>query len=445
MPALPYNKKRRYLSGIDWTIGAINAYMESTGGAGNHSSLVFELAGRLSEVLLRERLEYLHGAIPLLSGRRKRDFANLAPYWEPGTIVSRSFSIDILDAESASEIAEILKKRLNRPFAEPDEHLAFLLLRGKNSDVLVMTFDHMVLDARGAELFSRLLSGADDSTARGAIGVIKTTDSPGLRNWAAKFDAGRFTQRKIIAMTKNGGCAAISDARVGQLNATPRLSFHSYAFSSDTTRKIEADAERAAGYMMETVYLLAATALSLRDSMSLLDGKESEWLFVPVPIDLRNRSSAPFKLLLFNHFSFLFYHFEISAKTTLESLCRELRNQTMELISNEFPEKMGAATRLGRIFPFPLIRRFMRIPFEGKMASFVFANVGDGAPTNDILGVEVESIRHMPRIPTPPGLGVFFGRSGGRLNLSITCDDANLPSELGEKLLREVVAKLTNT
>jgi hypothetical protein len=86
MPALPYSKKRYYLSGIDWIIGAINSYMRSVSPAGNHSSLVIELDAPPEAEKLTQRLDSIFSALPPLSGRTARDRLNLCPYFrvKPG-------------------------------------------------------------------------------------------------------------------------------------------------------------------------------------------------------------------------------------------------------------------------------------------------------------------------------------------------------------------------
>ncbi|MCK5845297.1 MAG: hypothetical protein KAG97_11360, partial [Victivallales bacterium] len=296
---LPYNSERYYLSGMDWIIGALNDYMLSTGAAGNHSSLIITLAGHIPERIITSRIIEALTEIPLLSGRLKRDFANLAPFWKPGKAGGeRGAVLETVPAESDAELSEILAERLNRRFQKDDEHIAFLLVRKSDHDVLIMTFDHRILDARGAESFLHLL--ADGGLE--SVGRIKTTDAPELREWSAKFAAGREIQREIIRMSKLNGCRAFMDGRVGRLANRPELKTAFQALTESETSKFDTVSERIAGYMMETVYLLAVSALTL---YKLGGSREREWFFVPVPIDLRGRGGDPLRETLFNHFSFL--------------------------------------------------------------------------------------------------------------------------------------------
>lgn len=441
MPSLPYSRKRYYLSGMDWIIGALNSYMLSTLTAGNHSSLVVELSGRISEPLLRAKLNNIFNSIPLLSGRLKRDFVNLAPYWFPGKPGGDSgFSFDVFSSGSSEEFKDALTKMLNRSFRSESEHFAFLLIQRDEVDVLVMTFDHRVLDARGAETFLNLLSGEGEEPSSDLIDQIQIVDAPELRDWSAKFAAGRDVQRKIIKMSKSAGCHVAMNGRVGRSIKPPALSCEFHKFTASETSKIEAKAEHVAGYMMETVYLLAISALALHEASA---PERKEWFFVPVPIDVRRQVNGSGRKMLFNHFSFLFFHFEVSPDSSVESLASEIRGQLHAQIAEEFPEKMIASSYLGRIFPNRLMRQFMRLPFDGKMATFVFANVGAGDPPDEILGESLKSIQHMPRIPSPPGLGVFFNRYSGGLHLTLTADDVNLSTELSRDVFKKIVDSLS--
>jgi hypothetical protein len=237
-------------------------------------------------------------------------------------------------------------------------------------------------------------------------------------------------------MTKNAGCHVLMEGRVGRAITRPELSSSFHTFTAAETSEICAESERVAGYMMETVYLLAVSALALH-AASAPDRRE--WFFVPVPIDVRGQGDGMWRKILFNHFSFLFFHFEVSPESSIESLAREIRGQLHAQIAEEFPEKMNRASYLGRIFPNCLMRQFMRLPFNAKMATFVFANVGVGNPPTEILGESVESIRHMPRIPSPPGLGVFFSRFSDHLNFTLTLDEANISSDLSERVFDKII------
>ena len=438
MPALPYSKKRYYLSGIDWIISAINSYMRSVSPAGNHSSLVIELDAPPEAEKLTQCLDSIFSALPPLSGRTARDKLNLCPYFrvKPGAGGNYQFAEHEVKDDGSFNL--LLDTILNTPFPDEKTHLMFSLIKfGAETcelrSFLVMTFDHRILDARGAELFLNLLAemGNDKLTAR--LKRIKITDAPELRDWNKQFDAGRKVQRKIISLTQDG-CFCPSEFTMNNImpRKTPNLTHYFRTFSEQETEVLLENAEKKAGYMMETPYLLAAAALTVH---KIFAGGKTENYFVPVPIDVRAKGDES-RLLLFNHLSFLFFYFKISHATTEDELICELRRQLFIQIGEDFPDLMIKAANPGRIFPFFFLKKVMRYPMQGKMSSFVFANVGESSCTGgDIASCGIRNIMHMPRIPTPPGLGLFFSRFNGKMNMTVTADNSALPKGTAEQVI----------
>ncbi len=440
MPALPYSKKRYYLSGIDWLIGTINDYMLSSTHAGNHSTLVLELSKTISKDDLCCSLEKIYSFLPVLSGMTARDLINLAPYWKVPSGSSNNYDIEEFELCSEGNFDEELIAVLNRPFSSSKTYLSFTLLNSQSKKNLLMTFDHRILDARGAELFLDLLSSRTDEELIFRISEIKTTDSPHLKEWGEKFAAGRTVQRKIIAFSKEG-CFSNSKYNMKNLPASKKANLKPAFghFSKSETSTILKDAEGKAGFMMETPFLLSLTALAFHEITNY--GKSAKY-FVPVPIDMRTKGEEA-KRTFFNHLSFLFFYFEITPETTVDDLICEIRKQFFSQIEEGFPEEMIKAAYPGRIFPFLLLKWAMKLPFDAKNCSFVFSNVGTSSFNNDnILGSKVNNIHHMPRIPTPPGTGIFFNRFDDKMNLTVVSDQNVTDDNFGEELKSRIVDKI---
>ena len=437
MPALPYSKKRYYLSGIDWIIGALNSYMCSTTSVGNHSTLILELDSPLVEGTLIERLDFVCSAIPMLSSVIVRDRINLAPYFRYSKPKGRLYDFYSSAFSEDRELDGAFQVVLNRPFSVEKRYLSFSLLSSPARSLLLMTFDHRLLDARGAELFLNLLAEQSEENLQNALREIKIVDAPQLRKWSDQFESGRTVQRKIITLTEQG-CFSPAKFTMKTIpeNYAANLVPSFYSFSDRERMEIEKKYEKAAGFMMETPYLLSVAAMAV---FNLSGCREKRDFFVPVPIDMRRRGEGG-KRTFCNHLSFLFFYFYIQPDMSLEELVAVIRKQLFTQIAEEFPENMIKAAYPGRIFPFWLIRRFMRFPFAGKMSSFVFANVGGTSfDAENILGVAVKKLQHMPRIPTPPGVGIFFNQYRQRLNLTVTSDQNALDDKFGERLKDSIV------
>jgi hypothetical protein len=442
MPSLPYSKKRYYLSGIDWIIGALNSYVHTTTSVGNHSTLILELSGKLSESVLKERLDTIFDAFPMLYARIVRDWVNLAPYFKVSSKSMKRYDFRVIESVSDDNYDAECRFVLNSPFSSGNIYFSFTLISCELRNVFLMTFDHRILDARGAELFLNLLADLPDESLRTSLNNIKSTDAPQLRAWSNKFAAGRTVQRKIISLTEEG-CYTPSKYTMNDIPKTKgdNLLASFFHFSESQTMRILAESEKEAGFMMETPYLLAVTSLA----MYRISGScESLKYFVPVPIDMRKKGEEA-RHTFCNHLSFLFFYFEITPETGLKELICEIRRQLFMQISEEFPEDMIKAAYPGRIFPFWFLRRAMKFPFNGKMSSFVFANVGVSSfSAGNIVGTDVDCLYHMPRIPTPPGVGIFFNRYNNHLHLTVTSDKNALRSKFGSDLKDEISNSLLN-
>ena len=77
---LPYSRKKRYLTGIDWVIAALDRMSRRATGGSNASQIVLELNGPFDAQRFARAMTEFAGLFPVLNGRSTRDW-NLAPYW----------------------------------------------------------------------------------------------------------------------------------------------------------------------------------------------------------------------------------------------------------------------------------------------------------------------------------------------------------------------------
>lgn len=415
---LPYFKSRYYLSGIDWIISAIDYYMRLTTPAGNHSTLIIQLEKPCQETELKKRLEKIFTAIPLFNAYQGRDIFNLAPYWKTPKKEPILPQINLFECNTTEKLAETKEKILNQAFESKKDHLIFTIISGKQGNFLMLTFDHKLFDARGAEIFLNLISDQEETNA--LLSQIKTTDSPKLKDWNKKFDAGRDIQRHLIELSQNEYIALSGHSMTNPPRKKgPNLTSQTIIFSKQKTETILAKSEKMAGFMMETPFLLGICSLAIHEIIS--PDKDASYS-VPMPLDMRKPGSEMQKML-FNHLSFMFLDINVNKNMDVKELICEIRNSIFYNIEQELPEKLIKATRLARISPLPILKNFMKLPLDGKVASFAFANVGESpTPIKDILGNEIKNISHMPRIPTPPGLGIFFNRFNKKIQFTLTWD-----------------------
>jgi hypothetical protein len=434
---LPYSKRKYYLSGSDWLMGVLDAHLRRTSGTGSHSTLVIELSDKLPPSRLAERLERIYGAVPELAGRIRRDLLNLAPYWAPAR---NSQPPPVASHETGDEQAlhDVLAARLNEPLSGKDQHLAFTVLHGAAGNRLLLTFDHRLLDARGAETFLELLGERPPDGLTAALARIKRTDSPHLCDWQEQFAAGREVQRRLIALSLQESQGFVPPFRAAAPDQPQRkLRFSHRPFSPEAGTALAEQAERAGAGLLEMPFLLALTLTALHRAA----GAASARYLVPVPVDLRPRGRER-ERMLFNHLAFLFFGCEMHAADTPAMVLPRILAEYFDQVAGDFPAKFADALRPARIFPVGLLQPLLALPAQGRLASLAFAHVGDGGTAAaDILGVPIQRVWHLPRIPTPPGLGVFFSRWRGELHLTQVWDET-VDLQVAERLSTGIISSL---
>ncbi|NVN91101.1 MAG: hypothetical protein HXX11_10925 [Desulfuromonadales bacterium] len=427
------SRRKRYLSGSDWVITALDHLLKATTCSGNICQVVLQLDSVLDEAAFRAHLNRFAAQFPVLQGRVTRDML-LAPYWKIPSSLKREISLQVSPLDDLSSSRELLPEliRIARlPFRDEHEHIAFHLFSDSRRSALVMRFDHRLFDARGAESFlNRLQQSLHDPNPDGPMSF---RSSIALTGWRRKFQAGTNVNRRIIALSR-------STPRALPLRTGPDKSFgyRLLCFDQRETAAMYDKADRMAGYLMESPFILAAVTLSLHDLFDLRSDRGESYL-VPVTMDLRT-GREPLKELFFNHVSYLFYQVPVQLGANLGELVTQFKQQMYDQVKSGFARDLAEASLLSRIAPLPLMGRLMHVPLKGKMASFVFSHLGRSAfQSPEFMGRRVDNLLHLPRVPAPPGLGFFSSLFNDRLTLCIAHLDGLLEEQeldLLERALR---------
>jgi hypothetical protein len=180
-----------YLNGIDWIMYALDHLTRRRTGIGTYSQVILDLGGVPQSRNLEETVAQFTRRLPVLHGRICRAF-NLAPYWK---IPSRVPSADILSLSSVpsrEEALAVLEKAVNTPFARKDRHLRFYSVTHPEGSFFSLIFDHLILDARGAET---LLSMLNEFSSEGKISFRAPVQGPQLSGFGTAARIGQGVQR----------------------------------------------------------------------------------------------------------------------------------------------------------------------------------------------------------------------------------------------------------
>jgi len=415
---IPSSKSKLYLSGTDWVINTLDYTMKASTCAGNMSQIVLVMDAQLDEGDLRQRLGDFLRKFPVLQGVVCRDI-NLTPYWRLPDKLTSDIKLSVYQIQEKPSLDEallLLEKAVNSPFLSSNEHLVFhLIQRGKKDSIFSMIFDHRLFDARGAEnflgLFLKYISGADLEPILQGLQLIAPAD---LSGWMQKFYSGRNVNRKMIALSK----PAFEILPLPE-EKDRGFKFHLISFDSEETTKIYEAAYSQAGYLMEMPYLLSVV-IQVVHQLFKEKGTETDNYVVPVTVDMRTGEDITQELFM-NHVSYLFFKVPAEETEDLKKVMKTVKGQMYEQVKAGLPKDLSAASALLRIASLSFLAKVFRLPMGGKVGSFFFSYLGKGlGQYSGCMGPKIINIFHTPRVPVPPGLGVFFNAFDGQLNLVIS-------------------------
>lgn len=410
--SLPYSKTRRYLTGMDWTLRALDCMSRVSIGGQNTFQVVLDLRGPFAPDRFKAAMEQFVREFPELGGRPARDWT-LAPYWKmPRSSGSARVRVDCRNV-TESELPQFLEQGVNAGMPDAITHLAFRVFRVSTArHVVAAHFDHQLFDAPGAEalldLFHRWSSGED---CRARIAGLARTEPAHLSDWMHKFEAGKQLVRKLRGFAET---TLMILPRPVPLRGR-RIRFNILEFDERETAGIVGRAHREAGFLMFMPYVLATALQALAPVFEKHKTAGRDYI-VSVSVDLRTPETAAAQMF-FNHLSFLFFRVPAARVGDRQPLLSALRIQMYEQVKSGFPRAMYESSMLMRILPAGLLGRLMLKPLRGEFASLGFTCVGKGGYAGThFMEAEVANLIHMPLVPVPPGIGFFVNQYGGKMN-----------------------------
>ncbi len=432
--SLPYSHNRRYLTGIDWMIAALDDLSRRNTGGGNAFQVVLDLMGPFDDVRFRQETEAFVQLFPALRGGPSRDWT-LAPYWKiPASGTRVPFVLEFSRVDEAA-LHKALEQSANMRFPDARTHLAFRVFHvTETRHVLAVQFDHRLFDATGAEafldLFHRWTTGEDCAERMAAISL---TEPAHLRDWMQKFEAGKQLVRMVRKFAEAKLCVLPRPSPL----AGRRIRFEVLGFNADESRAVAERANREAGFLMFLPYTLAASLEALAPAFSRHGAAGTDFL-VSVSVDLRTPDTAPARLF-FNHVSFMFFQIPASLVGDRKQVVSLLRTQMYEQVKKGFPKALHESSMLMRLAPVSLLSWLMLKPLRGEFASLGFTCVGKGGyPFDRFRDAELVNLIHMPLVPVPPGIGFFINQFGPRMNAVLSYVDGMLDDEDIRKFREDV-------
>lgn len=416
------NPRRFYLNGIDWIVHGMQYNCQAVPGGDYQFLIVSHLAGIPNADKLRDCLHKLQKMFPLLSGKLKRNYFNLAPYWEAPLEAAPKDILTVISLNESDDIESVCHEHLtaflNTPFKRDVPKLAAMLLNlPDGSSRLAFNFDHRLFDAAGGEQLISILNALWNGTEINASKFIPQ-EGPWLNEWRHQFACGRNVNRAFIGIKKQG-TPSVLKCNLQGLNRYTLIKFDEDKFASLLKRS---DIE--AGPMMLTPYLVATIQEALHRIFNKRGNAHSTCV-CPMTVSLRQGRQDE---LFFNRWSIMPMY--SSSENSFEERLKQQVTLFYTYIKNKLPYCLSKASLLCRPMPLMLIAKFSQKPFSSSAGSATIALLNQMEFNSAVfLGEEIKNLYHVPRIPPSPGLGIFMNRRGTKLNITLSWIDGIMNDE----------------
>ncbi len=416
MTARQNNPRRFYLNGIDWIVQGMQYNCRAAPGGDYQFLIISHLAGTPDSDKLRGCLRKLQEMFPLLSGRLRRNWLNLAPYWQaPRRIVPKDILtvVDVHEPDMEQACHQHLTDFLNTPFKTDMPKLAAMLLTlPDGSSRLALNFDHCLFDAAGGEQLVTVLNDLWNGAEPDASGFM-VPEGPWLNEWRHQFACGRTVNRTTQAVREQGAPSVLS-RQPGGSNCYTLIQLDEAGFAA-----LEKRAESEAGPMMLTPYLVTVIQEALHRIFTNR-GEPGSICVCPMTVSLRQGRRDE---LFFNRWS-LMPMYSASASSHAERLKQQI-GLFYNYMKTKLPYSLTKAGLLCRPLPLPLMAGFTQKPATSGTAAIALLSQME-FNSDSLLGKTVKELYHVPRIPPSPGLGIFMNRRGAKLNITLSWTDGIL-------------------
>lgn len=290
--------------------------------------------------------------------------------------------------------------------------LAFdLTARPDGTHELILSWNHSLLDARGAELILRHLHSAQNGDAAAFLEVLirPGQEQAGFLKWWNSMGKAR---RSLPWLKESGRAPLFSLADSLPQGAKCRNRMRILTFSKDETTQMGTRCQQLNAAFRRSHFYMAASLRAVH-AVALRRGGADRAYLIPVPHDTRKRGAkGP---VFSNHLSILFYRIEAGIADNPGAVVEELTRQMMEQIRTEFPSNAMSALEMFKPLPLGPYLYQLGKPSRGAFASFCFSDSGETcAGFQDIMGAPIESVLHYVPTWRPPGLTILFWSFNGK-------------------------------
>ena len=311
-----------------------------------------------------------------------------------------------------------------------NNHSAFKIdlvqLPNNTGSLLVFTWHHVLMDARGGESFIRYLGSNQASDPK---------------EWVAKkTDRLPIKERANIAQTMKQFLYDTSELPLLSLyqksSTKPVLRYRTLFFSKQQSQQINTQATAQGAGFLQSAFYLASTACAVTRIQKTRSAVVEDML-VPIPLDRRLRGAQTPNIG--NQVTFLFYRLPKQLLLNTQACTIELIEQMKRLIRSDNPTHYVIMMDFFRRIPGLFYRMMLKAPTKGLMASFFYSDTGDLLQDCDhLFGSPIKQAVHYPPNLYPPGMTFVFSRFQGCLQVSFAYIESVINEQEVEQLFSEL-------
>jgi acyl carrier protein len=411
------------LTESDYFVLALDRQMRSNGLPGNICRLVLRLDGHLALKTLREAAHNCPSVNWLAGKRIKRRLPFTVPSWFSALSNGELLIAEHQANEPGPCPVSIANSSVNHKLNPSKEAcIAFDLIQypDRTTD-LVLSWHHVLMGARGAELLLDLISNPEARTA-----LLDNEFSQNQELQRAPGSARQKLFRRLV-FARQSRLFIDNIHRQPLATIVPEsrrkcLDGHSYRsvyFSEPESRTIEANCEQQGGSFYKSLFVLAAVIRALH-AIRAVQCKNGGAYVVTVPQNMRKRGVAG--PIFSNHLTFLFYRIEPENLESTKTLVACLKQQMTGQLRSKFPAAFSTLMGLFRRLPLSLYAKIVGGSPVREWPHFYFSDMGECLQdVREFLGIPITGLYHLAPVAIPPGIAVICGRYRDQLNIVLTC------------------------
>jgi hypothetical protein len=342
---------------------------------------------------------------PILDARLQRGLLGAVPSWREGSGPGVVVQCHNEGSGWMASARDLLQGRW-------PGRLRFDVVPSGAGAIVLMSWSHLLLDARGVELALAEVARLGRDPA-----AVAERDSHALpfarrRSWPEELRAVRpFLQRYWSLREHRVVSAGGAPARPG--NAC----FAVERFNAEETAVMKRRAEPVTGGIFALPWFLAAT---MRAHAAVFRSRGTTQGSLECTVSVQGRKRGMSGPIFQNHVSQLFFALPLAGLLSIEEAARALQEQFAAMTRQRFDEAFIVMVDWMRRLPAPFYRRFLRREASGQLASFYHAHTGEFLPgVREFCGGVIADGWHIPSVAQPPGTGLFFSEREGRLTASL--------------------------